>query len=156
MLASGHERKHPHHVHRDRRVHCLHVRRPEAAHLAGIPPGEQRAGDDAALSGIALRVEQLRFGLGIPRRGCRGFPAASGGRRDTLPSGPGQEIDRHPRVELRGCQIDVPEHLLNDSDVGTFSSMSVATPLAKRWARAADCGTRDLDLPWANCASRAD
>ena len=67
-----------------------------------------------------------------------------------------QDIDRHARIELRGSQIDVPEHLLNDLDVGTFSSMSVATPLAKRCARAADCGTRDLDLPWANCASRAD
>lgn len=33
---------------------------------------------------------------------------------------------------------------------------AAVVPLGKRCARAADCGTRDLNLPWANRASRAD
>ena len=50
LVAAGQQGEHPQHVYRDRRIHSPHICQSEPAVLFGIPPSQQKVGNDPSCS----------------------------------------------------------------------------------------------------------
>ena len=167
--------------------------RSKPPHSLGIPPGQQEVGNDPALPGVALGDldQALQRGPGFLGKACyassgsssasaarvanssasasasragrrrfRAFQMRGGmrGRVNLL-----QQIDRDPRVQLRGRELGVPEHLLDHADVGAVlqhqrghrvAEQVAAAHLADLRFRAGSCAPATSDAPRSNGSPR--
>ena len=77
-------------------------------------------------------AEQFSLGFGVPLLCRRVGPVEMGGGMrcgvNLL-----EQVNRHPRVQLRGRELGVSEHRLNHRMSAPFSSIKVATVWRNRW-----------------------